>query len=136
MEQIDDVQQNSSTNINIDILLPKDQSYKDLINYCSLRKQFSRIIPIYYMDYQKYDFITKQKHVSSIEEYEKLKHEIISLKESINILKSKKQKKIKEIEELRSLMGKIGNKKTINASYVNNMDPKELLIQTNQPIFN
>ncbi len=133
MERINNIQPNSSTNINIDILLPKDQSYKDLINYCSLRKQFSRIIPIYYMDYQKYDFITKQKHVSSIEEYEKLKQEIISLKESINILKSKKQKKIKEIEELRSLMGKIGNKKTINASYVNNMDPKELLIQTNQP---
>ena len=131
MERINNIQPNSSTNINIDILLPKDQSYKDLINYCSLRKQFSRIIPIYYMDYQKYDFITKQKHVSSIEEYEKLKQEIISLKESINILKSKKQKKIKEIEELRSLMGKIGNKKTINASNVNNGGPKGLLIQTN-----
>ena len=125
-------QSNSSANINIDILLPKDQSYKDLINYCSLRKQFSRVIPVYYMDYQKHDFILKQKHVSSIEEYEKLKQEIISLKESINILKSKKEKKLKEIKELRSLMGKIGNKKTINTSYVDNGGPKGL-IQSNPP---
>ena len=73
-------QSNSSANINIDILLPKDQSYKDLINYCSLRKQFSRIIPVYYMDYQKYDFILKQKHVSSIEEYEKLNPQISKIK--------------------------------------------------------
>ena len=85
------------------------QSYNDLINYCSIRKQFLRIIPPY-MSTQNKNLIPKKKSSSTIEEYRKYKQEIISLKESILILKEKKQKKLEQIEELRCLMRKVGNK--------------------------
>ena len=62
------------------------QTYNDLINYCSIRKQFYRIIP-QYMNIQNQKLISSKKYHSSIEEYRKYKQEIISLKESITILK-------------------------------------------------
>ena len=85
------------------------KSYNDLINYCSIRKQFSRIIP-QYMSIQNKKLISNKKLSSNIEEFRKYKQEIISLKESISILKEKKQKKLEKIEELRSIMRKVGNK--------------------------
>ena len=98
----------------MNMILSKDKDYNDLINYGSIKKQLSRIIPVYYMDYQNYAYNFKQNNFTNIEEYEKLKEEIISLKESIYILKSKKQQKLKEIEQLRCQMRKIGNKQIIN----------------------
>ena len=89
------------------------QTYNDLINYCSIRKQFYRIIP-QYMNIQNQKLISNKKYHSSIEEYRKYKQEIISLKESITILKEKKQKKLEQIEELRCLMRKVGNKQNNN----------------------
>ena len=89
------------------------QQYNDLINYCSIRKQFIRIIP-QYMNIQNLKLISKNKFSSSIEEYCKYKQEIISLKESISLLKEKKQKKLEQIEELRCLMRKVGNKNNSN----------------------
>ena len=85
------------------------KSYNDLINYCSIRKQFSRIIP-QYMSIQNKKLISNKKLSSNIEEFRKYKQEIISLKESISILKEKKKKKLEKIEELRSIMRKVGNK--------------------------
>ncbi len=99
---------------NMNMILSKDKDYNDLINYGSIKKQLSRIIPVYYMDYQNYAYNFKQNNFTNIEEYEKLKEEIISLKESIYILKSQKQQKLKEIEQLRCQMRKIGNKQIIN----------------------
>ena len=98
----------------MNMILSKDKDYNDLINYGSIKKQLSRIIPVYYMDYQNYAYNFKQNNFTNIEEYEKLKEEIISLKESIYILKSQKQQKLKEIEQLRCQMRKIGNKQIIN----------------------
>ena len=98
----------------MNMILSKDKDYNDLINYGSLKKQLSRIIPVYYMDYQNYTYNFKQNNFTNIEEYEKLKEEIISLKESISILKSQKQQKLKKIEQLRCQMRKIGNKQIIN----------------------
>ena len=98
----------------MNMILSKDKDYNDLINYGSIKKQLSRIIPVYYMDYQNYAYTYKRNNFTNIEEYEKLKEEIISLKESIYILKSQKQQKLKEIEQLRCQMRKIGNKQIIN----------------------
>ena len=89
------------------------QTYNDLINYCSIRKQFSRIIP-QYMNIQNQKLISNKKYHSSIEEYRKYKQEIISLKKSISLLREKKQKKLEQIEELRCLMRKVGNKQNNN----------------------
>ena len=89
------------------------QPYNDLINYCSIRKQFFRIIP-QYMNINNKKLISKKKSSSNIEEYRKYKQEIISLKESIALLKEKKQKKLEQIEELRCLMRKVGNKQNNN----------------------
>ena len=99
---------------NMDMILSKDKAYNDLINYGSIKKQLSRIIPVYYMDYQNYACTFKRNNFTNLEEYEKLKEEIISLKESISILKSQKQQKLKKIEQLRCQMRKIGNKQIIN----------------------
>ena len=96
------------------MIFSKDKTYKDLLDYGSLRKQLTRIIPVYYMDYQNHPYSFKRTHFTNIEEYEKLRQEILSLKESIIILQSEKQQKLKEIEDLRSFMAKIGNKKRIN----------------------
>ena len=92
----------------IDVEL-SSKSYNNLINYGSMRKQFSRLIPNY-MNYQnkKYKFINN--YSSNIEELKKLKQEIISMNESISLLKEKKQQKLEQIEELRCLMRKVGNK--------------------------
>ena len=87
----------------------KCQSYNDLINYGSIRKQFSHLIP-QYIKYQNKKYISNSNFTSNIEEMNKLKQEIISMKESISLLKSRKQKKLEQIEELRCFMRKIGNK--------------------------
>ena len=85
------------------------KSYIDLINFGSIRKQFSRIIP----NYINYKNQSIGLNTSSIEEYKKLKQEILSIKESILLLKEKKQKKLDQIEELRNLMRKVGQNKII-----------------------
>ena len=101
------------------------QPYNDLINYCSLRKQFFRIIP-QYMSIENKNLISKKKLSSNIEEFRKYKQEIISLKESIAILKEKKQRKLEQIEELRCLMRKVGNKQ--NNNYSSKVSDKNLHI--------
>ena len=98
------------SNTNEAILASNEQSYDDLIGYCALRKQFSRIIPSYYTEIQKQTYNNKKQNKSSIEEYKKLKEEINTIQESIELLKESKQKKLKQIEELRGLMRKVGNK--------------------------
>ena len=98
------------SNTNEAILASNEQSYDDLIGYCALRKQFSRIIPSYYTEIQKQSNNNKKQNISSIEEYKKLKEEINTIQESIESLKESKQKKLKQIEELRILMRKVGNK--------------------------
>ena len=85
--------------------------YRDLIDYGSIRKQFSRIIPNYYQNIQ-INNIHQNKNITS-EEYNKLKAEIISIEQSITDLKTKKQKKLEHIEELRALMRKEVAKKII-----------------------
>lgn len=87
----------------------KSKSYSDLINYGSIRKQFARIIP----NYINYKNQSIGLNISSIEEYKKLKQEIISIEESILLLNEKKQKKLDKIEELRNIMRKEGQKKII-----------------------
>ena len=82
--------------------------YNDLITYGSIRKQFIRIIP-QYTSLENKKIFSKNKFSSNIEELNKYKQEILSLKESISILKEKKQKKLEQIEELRCLMRKVGN---------------------------
>ena len=91
----------------------KNLTYNDLINYISLRKQFSRLIP-QYLNYQNKKYIKNRNFTSNIEVFRKLKQEIISMEESISSLKEKKQKKLEEIEQLRCLMRKIGNKQNNN----------------------
>ena len=98
------------SNTNENYLISNEQSYNDLIGYCALRKQFSRIIPSYYTEIQKQTFKVKRQNISSIEEYKKLKEEINIMKESIETLKESKQNKLKQIEELRNIMRKVGNK--------------------------
>ena len=110
----------SSININPSIhatisnnnnILYNQKRYIDLIEYYSIRKQFSRIIPNYYMNFNKIKFIKNKKLISNNEEYNKLNEEIISMQKSIDVLKMKNQKKLDEIEGLRNLMRKIGNNK-------------------------
>ena len=99
-----------ASNTNENNLTSKEQSYDDLVGYCALRKQFSRIIPSYYINIQKQCFKDKGSNISSIEEYKKLKEEINIMKDSIEALKESKQKKLKQIEELRIIMRKVGRK--------------------------
>ena len=74
-----------STPLNTNNDFSSSQSYNDLINYCSIRKQFIRIIP-QSMTIQNKKLISKNKKFSSnIEEYRKYKQEIMSLKESISL---------------------------------------------------
>jgi hypothetical protein len=120
------------SNTNENILVSNEKSYDELIGYCALRKQFSRIIPSYYTEIQKQPFNNKRQNVSSIEEYKKLKEEINIMKESIELLKESKQKKLKQIEDLRVLMRKVGNKqlsykdkKHINNNIINNYCTRE-----------
>ena len=82
--------------------------YYDLIDYCSIRKQFSRIIPNYYQNIHQNKAITQD-----FEQYNKIKTEIKAIEQSINDLKSKRQKKLEQIEELRNLMRKVGTQKII-----------------------
>ena len=103
-----------SNTLNTNNDFSSSQSYNDLINCSSIRKQFIRIIP-QSMTVQNKKLISKNKKFSSnIEEYRKYKQEIISLKESISLLREKKQKKLEQIEELRCLMRKVGNKNNSN----------------------
>ena len=92
------------------------QSYNDLINYCSIRKQLIRIVP-QYMNNPNKKFNSNRIFSSDIEEFHKLKQEIITYKESISVLKEKKQQKLEQIEQLRCLMRKVGNKQN---NYINN----------------
>jgi len=55
----------------------KNLTYNDLINYISLRKQFSRLIP-QYLNYQNKKYIKNRNFTSNIEVFRKLKQEIIS----------------------------------------------------------
>ena len=98
------------SNTNENIIVSNEQSYDELIGYCALRKQFNRIIPSYYTKLHSQPLKTSRKNISSIEEYKKLKEEINTMKDSIELLKESKQKKLKEIEELRNLMRQVGNK--------------------------
>jgi len=120
------------SNTNENNLTSTEQSYDDLIGYCALRKQFSRIIPSYYTEIKKQSFKGKRQNISSIEEYKKLKEEINIMQEYIEVLKDSKQKKLKQIEELRTLMRKVGNKqiifkekKQINNNIINNYCARE-----------
>ena len=99
----------------------QSQSYSELMNYGSIRKQFARLIP-QYMNYNNKNHSSTLKFYSDIEEYQKLKQEITSMKDSILILKEKKQKKLEQIEQLRCLMRKVGNR-----SYNNNNNNKKNL---------
>ena len=99
----------------------QSQSYSELMNYGSIRKQFARLIP-QYMNYNNKNHSSNLKFYSDIEEYQKLKQEITSMKDSILILKEKKQKKLEQIEQLRCLMRKVGNR-----SYNNNNNNKNNL---------
>ena len=113
-----------STPLNTNNDFSSSQSYNDLINYCSIRKQFIRIIP-QSMTIQNKKLISKNKKFSSnIEEYRKYKQEIISLKESISLLREKKQKKLEQIEELRCLMRKVGNKNNSESKEQRNNDQR------------
>ena len=119
-----------STPLNTNNDFSSSQNYNDLINYCSIRKQFIRIIP-QSMTIQNKKLISKNKKSSNIEEYRKYKQEIISLKESISVLREKKQRKLEQIEELRCLMRKVGNKNNSNSTvyspikYHNERESKE-----------
>ena len=96
--------------------------YNDLLNFGSIRKQFIRIVP-QYMSLENKKLYSKNKFTSNIEELNKYKQEIISLKESISLLQEKKQNKLKQIEELRCLMRKVGNKQNNNSNnnfHINN----------------
>ena len=93
------------------------QSYNDLINYGSIRKQFSRLIPNY-MHYQNKNYKLNHNSSSYIDELKKLNQEIISIKESITSLQEKKQQKLDQIEELRCLMRKVGNKQNNNNNII------------------
>ena len=99
----------SIINENINNNSTDSKSYNDLINFGAIRKQFARIIP----NYINYKNISTGFNISSIEEYKKLKQEIISIEEYILLLKDKKQKKLDQIEELRNLMRKEGQKKIL-----------------------
>ena len=85
--------------------------YHALIDYCAIRKQFSRIIPNYYINTQNNLIISNKIFSSDSEEYNKLKNEIKSVEDSILALKEKKEKKLEQIKELREIMRKVGNKK-------------------------
>ena len=87
-------------------------SYNELINFGAIRKQFARIIPNH-INFKNQRIGLKKKDVSNLEEYKKLKQEIISMEKSILLLKEKKQNKLDQIEELRNLMRKEGQKKII-----------------------
>ena len=102
----------SFINENNNINAFNSKCYIDLINYGAIRKQFSRIIPNY-VNYKNQSIGLNKMNISSIEEYKKLTQEIISIEESILLLKQKKQKKLNQIEELRNLMRKEGQKKKI-----------------------
>ena len=96
--------------------------YNDLLNFGSIRKQFIRIVP-QYMSLENKKLYSKNKFISNIEELNKYKQEIISLKESISLLQEKKQRKLEQIEELRCLMRKVGNKQNNNSNnnfHINN----------------
>ena len=80
--------------------------YNDLVDYCSLLKEFKRRIPSYYLS-KSISYPKKQFNNTDIK---KLSKEIMLMQESIEELKSSKQKKLDQIEELRSLMRKVGNK--------------------------
>ena len=100
--------------------------YNDLLNFGSIRKQFIRIVP-QYMSLENKKLYSKNKFTSNIEELNKYKQEILSLKESISILKEKKQKKLEQIEELRCLMRKVGHKQAYynNSNHITNYHQRE-----------
>ena len=88
--------------------------YHELIDFCSIRKQISRIFPIYFREYENQEIPRNKNIIPNEEEYNKLKQEINSIENSIIILKERKQKKLEQIEELRKSMRKEGMKKFMN----------------------
>ena len=121
-----------NSNNNENILSTNKKSYEDFIGYCALRKQFSRIIPSYYIEIQMQNNENRKQNNSSLEEYKKLKEEIKNVKQSIELLKESKQEKLKEIENLRNIMRKVGKKqisykerKQINNNNIINYCSKE-----------
>ena len=88
-----------------------EESYLNLINYCSLIKQIYRVIPSYYINYQKKLFTPFKNSTYNQEELSKIQEEIFTLEKSIKTLNEQKQKKLHQIEELRYLMKEMANKK-------------------------
>ena len=77
-------------------------SYHDLINYCSIRKQLSRIIPNFYQNIHQNKTITQD-----FEQYNKIKEEI---KGTINNwLKISKTKKIRTNRRIKKFNEKSRN---------------------------
>ena len=98
-----------------------NQSYNELISFGSIRKQLARQIPSY-LNYinKKYPF-TKIFPLN-LEEFQKIKEEILSIKKSINLLKKEKQKKLDEIVQLRCLMHQVSKGKYEFSNCENNKD--------------
>lgn len=90
------------------------------IDSFALRKQLSRAIPNCYVKVTNQIIKKKGSRIDNTEEYNKLKEEIIRMKESIELLKESKNKKLHEIEELRIQMRKAANKEIITANNNNN----------------
>ena len=120
MSTIPQNEQFTFDNSNENYLTSNEQSYVDLIDFCSLRKQFTRIIPSCYVEITKKFKSSKHLPTQNLEEYRKLKEEIILMQESIELLRESKQKKLREIDELRCLMRKVANKEI-------NMKEKEFI---------
>lgn len=104
----------------------------DSIENFALRKQLSRNIPNCYVEVnctsKKFNHINNS---NNLEEYNKLKEEIIRMKESIEVLKESKQKKLQQIEELRIQMRTSGNSQIILNNNKNKINKKENFVNSN-----
>ena len=98
-----------------------NQSYNELISFGSIRKQLARQIPSY-LNYINKKYPLTKIYPLNLEEFQKIKEEILSIKKSINILKKEKQKKLDEIEQLRCLMHQVRNGKCEFNNCENNKD--------------
>ena len=98
-----------------------NQSYNELISFGSIRKQLLRQIPSY-LNYINKKYPLTKIYPLNLEEFQKIKEEILSIKKSINLLKKEKKKKLDEIEQLRCLMHKVRNGKCEFNNYENNKD--------------
>ena len=98
-----------------------NQSYNELISFGSIRKQLARQIPSY-LNYINKKYPLTKIYPLNLEEFQKIKEEILSIKKSINLLKKEKQKKLDEIAQLRCLMHQIRNGKCEFNNCENNKD--------------